>query len=59
MTDSKPGAQVLPFPIQPRNVDRAARRAVAHLTYAQLISEAEAVRALEGLDATDEIRAGD
>ncbi len=53
MNHSKPGAQVLPFPIQPRIVNRAARDAVAQLAYHQLITEREAVQVLEDLDADE------
>ncbi len=48
------GAQILPFPVQPRIVDRAARNAVTQLLYHSLISEREAVRVLTELEATEE-----
>ncbi len=54
MTDSRPGAQILPFPVQPRIVNRAARNAVTQLAYHSLIGEREAVRVLTELDATGE-----
>ena len=54
MTDSRPGAQVLPFPVQPRIVARAARNAVTQLLYHSLIGEREAVRVLTELEATAE-----
>ena len=50
MSDRRPGAQMLPFPIEPR----AARTAVKHLAYAQLISEREAVKTLEDMGATED-----
>ncbi len=50
MSDRRPGAQMLP--VEPRN--RAARTAVHHLSNAQLISEREAVSALEDIGATEE-----
>ena len=52
MSDRRPGVQMLPFPIEPRN--RAARAAVHHLSNAQLISEREAVSALENMGASEE-----
>ncbi len=52
MSDRRPGARMLPFPIEPRIV--AARTAVHHLSYAQLITEREAVAALEELGADEE-----
>jgi hypothetical protein len=48
------GAQILPFPVQPRIVNRAARNAVTQLLYHSLIGEREAVRVLTELEATDE-----
>ena len=51
MSDRRPGAQMLPFPIEARN--RAARTAVQHLSYAQLISQREAV-SLEDMGASEE-----
>jgi hypothetical protein len=54
MTDSRPGARVLPFPIQPRIVTRAARVAVRNLTLSELITAREAVRALEDMGAPEE-----
>ncbi len=54
MTDSKPGAQVLPFPIQPRMVNRAARVAVRNLTLSKLITGREAVQALEEMGAPED-----
>jgi hypothetical protein len=43
---------MLPLPIEPRN--RAARTAVHHLSNAQLISEREAVSALEDMGANED-----
>ncbi len=45
---------VLPFPVHPRIVDRAARNAVTQLLYHSLIGEREAVRVLTELEATEE-----
>lgn len=48
------GAQILPFP-EPtaRRVDTAARRAVRQLIYHNLITEREAVAALQDMGATE------
>ncbi len=54
MTNSRPGAQILPFPVQPRIVNRAARVAVRNLTLSKLITGREAVRALEDVGAPEE-----
>ncbi len=54
MTDSRPGAKVLPFPIQPRMVNRAAQTAIRTLTLSKLITGREAVRALEDMGAPEE-----
>jgi len=42
--------QVLPFRTQPATVTLAARRAIARAHHGRLITEAEAVKALEGLE---------